>query len=713
MWGVRIRGLGGVFTQSISDFTILTKQFFVTQNMWGILMKKLSMLAAASVLAMSSAAHASDIIVKVKNVNPGEASANEDTATGTGPTAEGLGDVTVDFAGAVSGIDAKEKIDGFVLSDQRVLSEVNVAHEQDGLPAQLVAPGESVFVDISLSGAYFKERLDDTGNFRDGMMAENGFSEPALIGTLLSGGDVSQSSATIQYGAILQLPNQQVGTDLGMLLPLEIHTCDPENPVTLTVNARRGESDLLAVTPINSDGPVTIDLVRCEDSFGFEADGGTAKIDFQQDFKGFLSSEHDQADSIILGGIEGQIWNHIFDPKSDDEEGERIVDIDDIDSASIVVQFEDLTGIESVDLYDEGVAGELPTGTILASATLDLDTNTATFFLENPGVTMIADETRSIMAGLDLDHDEDTEEDILLEQTLRGYIGITAFGPDAPKAEEVPVFDEGKLVGTETVAIPGVGAIQHQGITIANVTYNFADPCKVRATNTATGGDERTAKFYCAEEIATDLPFANLISTGQQFGPFDWVSQGNGFANVWRVSHIATQDGHGNDRTVLKGMVTLKNSAEWQFDGDYKFELPFNVNQRMVGENGVYILNMNTLNNILVAQNGMPNALFGNTDVTWTFFTEVSPRCEPGLSTEGVDCALEFDSSLKIDVDRLMLTGGVLVPFGDNANDSNSSHSRSSDDGRFGPKSPLKKNGTAIGDITTGAIVDVITDLLQ
>ena len=53
--------------------------------------------------------------------------------------------------------------------------------------------------------------------------------------------------------------------------------------------------------------------------------------------------------------------------------------------------------------------------------------------------------------------------------------------------------------------------------------------------------------------------------------------------------------------------------------------------------------------------------------------------------------ATEDSANFKIDVDRLMLSGGTLVPYGDNSNDGSSEHMRSGDEGRFGPKVALKK----------------------
>ncbi|MEO0614060.1 MAG: hypothetical protein AAFY83_12180, partial [Pseudomonadota bacterium] len=184
---------------------------------------------------------------------------------------------------------------------------------------------------------------------------------------------------------------------------------------------------------------------------------------------------------------------------------------------------------------------------------------------------------------------------------------------------------------------------------------------------------------------------AELELTGQNFGPFDWVGQGNAATrNFFRVSHLPLIDGHGEPITSLKGVMTMKNTTGRTgttgelYDDTYKFELPFDpavVNQ---GANGVYLITPGAITNIL-NDGGAPGAAFGTSDLSFTFFVNSAPGQDPASP-------FSFSENFKIDVDRLMINSdGSMVPYGDNANDSNSEHAVSGDDGRFGPKAPLKK----------------------
>ncbi|NJM34750.1 MAG: hypothetical protein HC850_08605 [Rhodomicrobium sp.] len=97
------------------------------------------------------------------------------------------------------------------------------------------------------------------------------------------------------------------------------------------------------------------------------------------------------------------------------------------------------------------------------------------------------------------------------------------------------------------------------------------------------------------------------------------------------------------------------------FDGTYKVDF---VDSQVV--NGEYLLTSQRINDLLAGR-GMPDAAdWGRADLTFTFFV-------PG------------DLGIKMDMDRLMNTNGVLSSYGDNANDGFSLKARSCDDGRFGP----------------------------
>ena len=156
------------------------------------------------------------------------------------------------------------------------------------------------------------------------------------------------------------------------------------------------------------------------------------------------------------------------------------------------------------------------------------------------------------------------------------------------------------------------------------------------------------------------------------------------------MSHIPEFDGHGEPITELKGVMSLKNSSGnftfpgEAYDGDCKFTMTDNDGP-LTGSNGVFNIGPAMIAGILASDDcAAPNPGFGTADISFTFFLNSAPGAAPVLA--GSD-----SGNFKIDVDRLMLSNGTLVPYGDNSNDGSSEHMRSGDEGRFGPKVALKK----------------------
>ncbi|MEL7015298.1 MAG: hypothetical protein AAFX98_00490 [Pseudomonadota bacterium] len=657
-------------------------------------MKKLSLLAAASVLVMSTAANAGQLELKLKNINGnGNTAADDSIDTATGVT-------TIDRPGFIIRETqtanplhpdlppivtvGKIKSTGAAVADERIISEEHPFEAHFELNATRIDPDSELveflpdefLLQLEVGGATFKTALNGEDLIRNGMMGEGNLDADILANT----GGLGESYAEV---SVVNQRDNGRQTDFGLLLPLLITGGDTD----ILTSCDDVQVQVQAFATVGFGGPAalgapdTITIMTCEPSFGFTFGAKEAKIDFQTDFKSFLTPQHDPVQSLTVGSINLSIWNNLFDPKADPESLDRIVDSTDIESHEMVLQFEDLTGIESVDLVSsDGYGG------VIATATLDRAAGTATFVVTPHDYEFIA-ETRVE----DIDHD-DSDEKVMVEENASAWVQLTAFEPGTPKFIKEDVLDDkGVVVGT--IKVPtGAGAIDHQVISIASNTLNLVEPCKERDGVTINGGagGAKTPKFVCSIPLPTgDL--AELELTGQNFGPFDWVGQGNAATrNFFRVSHLPLIDGHGEPITSLKGVMTMKNTTGRTgttgelYDDTYKFELPFDpavVNQ---GANGVYLITPGAITNIL-NDGGAPGAAFGTSDLSFTFFVNSAPGQDPASP-------FSFSENFKIDVDRLMINSdGSMVPYGDNANDSNSEHAVSGDDGRFGPKVPLKK----------------------
>ena len=656
-------------------------------------MKKLSLLAAASVLVMSTAAYAGQLQLKVKNINGnGNGAANDSIDTATGVT-------TIDRPGYIVRTTTtanplhpdlppvvttgKIKSTGAAVASERVISEehpfeahfeLNATRFDEDSELTEFLPDEFLLM-LDVNNATYKVALNGEDVIRNGMMGEGNLDADVLG---LTGG-LGDSHAEIS------VVNQGNGrhTDFGLLLPLSITGGDadiltPCEPVEVQVQAF---STVGFGGPQALGAPDSITIMTCEPSFGFSASAKEAKIDFQTDFKSFLTPDHDPVQALTIASINLSIWNNLFDPKAAPDSDERIVDASDIESHDIVLQFEDLTGIEFVDLVSSDRMGD-----VISSGVLDRNAGTVTFSV-SPDDYDFEDMIRTS----DIDHDGN-EEETLVEQETSAWVQLTAFERGTPKFEKVETIDDKGNV-TITKVPTGAGAIEHQVISIVENTLNLAEPCKERdgvTINGDTGGSAKTPKFICEIPLPTGT-LSELVLTGQNFGPFDWIGQGNQpTQNFFRVSHLPLVDGHGEAITSLKGVVTMKNTSGRfgttgeLYDDTYKFELPFDPAVPNRGANGVYLITPGVLAQIL-NRGGAPGLAFGTTDLSFTFFVNSAPGGLPANPFRNSE-------NFKIDVDRMMVNSdGSLSAYGDNSNDGYSEHSVSGDDGRFGPKVPLKK----------------------
>ena len=681
-------------------------------------MKKTLLLAAASVLTIG-AANASELEVKLKNVNGlaaggGAPGLDEPTGEATIDRVDYLrrnvninaGDPHLAPEFVIQKIKPGPTEGGAAVAIERVISvdhpyeahfEVNVT------PSNATAPMmEQFIVNVNLNNAVFKlPRSGATPSLQDviaraGMMpGEDSYS------AFVQFGDEGESSLRAEFAG--DGNPATVNTDFGMILPLRITSCG-EVSADITV-------DFPLAVGFTTLGPDTVVLQTCEDSLqAVFKDQPTVKVDFQKDFKGFLDVNHDpiaDMEFVSIGSFHQEIWYNIFDPKANygfpngggDED--RRIDETDIANHEVVLTFPNgLTGIKAVGAYDK------ETGQQIAVADRGLGTingkngavvvddgnggivgNTVTFNVDPSSLVCVpvAD------PGEDLNHDGDTSDEELVPPGCKYGVEfrVAAFGPGFEK--EVKVEDLGGKSGTDPLgtftAVPtGNGAIAGQTVSITSNVITMEDPCKTFFADgsfSISGNTSKTDPKWVCELPQETGDLGDIVLTGQTFGFFDWVNANGGMANFFRITHIPAVDGHGDPLTQLQGLLTLKNTTGGaQFDDSYPFTLDLTGGADR-GQNGVFLLSNTDIRNI-VADAGLP-PLFGNSDVMFTFFVNT-----PAVDTP-VDNDSEKDPNLKIDVDRLMLANGVLTPYGDNSNDSNSDHARSGDEGRFGPKVPLKK----------------------
>ncbi|MEO1150188.1 MAG: hypothetical protein AAFW83_04275 [Pseudomonadota bacterium] len=663
-------------------------------------MRKLSLLAAASALVLGTAANAGQLQIKLKNVNGnGNTAADDATDTATGVT-------TIDRPGFIIRTTTtpnpihpdlepvvttgKIKSTGAAVAAERTFTErhpfnahmeVNFTRiDTDDPNSGLVEflPDEFL-AQIFINGGVLKERVNGEDFFRNGMMGEGNLDFDVIADE--SGDQTGEIGDTNIFVSVINRANGRQ-TDFGLVLPI-LSTGGDDNPLS-PCEPIQIQAQLFNTVgfggPAALGSPDIATLLTCEPSFGFQINEGQAKVDFETDFKSFLTyDDHQSRQAITIGSFDVSIWNNLFDPKADPNSDDRTVGSEDIESHEITFQFEDLTGIESAQLVDAAEGGA-----VIAEGVLDRTANTVSF---STGYDFVADDP----IVTDIDHDG-SDESTDVEENVTAWLQITAFAPGTPKFEKVDIVDDkGDVIGQEKRPT-GAGAIDHQAVSISANTLNLVEPCKDLTTNLTQGTvtDSSTPKFICDLPLPTG-DFSELTLTGQNFGPFDWVGQGNALTrNFFRVTHLPLVDGHGEPITSLKGVMTLKNTtggggaAGALFDDTYKFDLPFDPNVPNAGANGVYMITPGIITNILVAA-GAPGAAFGTSDISFTFFVN-NGGGSAIASTSDVNVA-----NFKIDVDRLMINSdGSMVPYGDNANDSNSDHAVSGDDGRFGPKTPLK-----------------------
>ena len=703
-------------------------------------MKKLTLMAAVSALTLGATAHASELELKITNINGDDVTPEVDDGSSSVDSP--------DFA--LLPIDQKDPFtheplppifqkvlqNNVIFANERFVGNTHprqVKFELNATAINLpphVSPGptplpDTFLVQVDISGGTF---ISTQGVIRPGKIDE--------AGNLVNENELFTNDAGTSFVSNVQLGGNNVNTDPDVGLSLSI-TQDDCTPIVATVSILDSEVSVINGQISNAviHGPETITLSECAISQAGEIEPGVIKADFEEDFKGFLTADHAPIahdEYARVGQTHVAIWNNLFDPKAAGFEARRL-DVTDLDADhgyALQVTFEDLTGIDSarVLLIDEegndlgldpvivdlggrfasetataiDVAGSGPFGVDAFDTTQALRAGGVLNFYVPQATLEAAVETIECSGG------GDHPVTIDCEQNLYFALEVSAFGQKKKTTNVTRPAPEGEVSGP-VKEDNGNGVIAHQVIT-ASHRLNFSTPCKA-ADGSTVGGTAGfgEAFFDCTQELG-DGEIGVIDGSGQNFGPFDWVSSGGQAQNFFRVTHIPSIDGHGNPLTSLKGELTLKNSAGnasvsgTQFDGTYKFDLPINLDVANRGRDGVYLINSAMIANIVADGSVGFGGNFGQSDISMTFFV----NSVPGSARVGTPLESAFTedflpgeehaflgnlANYKLDVDRLILSGGTFAPYGDNSNDGFSIFTISGDDGRFGPKTPLKTKG--------------------
>ncbi len=480
--------------------------------------------------------------------------------------------------------------------------------------------GEAARFDISLEGdadAWFKANVNCNNAIRAGSDDVHSISATTAVGgqPITIGQNTANCFVNLADGEGGSLPD----TAVGWLLPIETKFCG-DLVVKIVVTRDQGNAGSLVTETSHR-------IQTCEDSLKTHFAYNDTKIDYFADFQSFLidpniyddKEEHVASLWAHTGAMYVDIHHFLVDLKDENPKKDpvNVFDVSDIARYDLTVQFGDLQGIEKVELFN---------GRVWRFATLDRETNTASWSLSN---SQVRDQfCLQYWPGRDPERQGALRGKGDKDQGCLNWFKIHAFGPKSSN--------------------PYNGPIDHQvAIVTESRFYLTPDSCS---------GDH-CVKFFSPEIEGEGSQVANLVKTGIVFGPFDWVADHNSAVrSVFRVTGIPKE-------TVedLKGHIVVTNASDGkEFDGLYKVDYP-DANIR----NHELLLTSAGIRDLL-DDAGMPDAAdWGRADLEFVFYV-------PGRDGK------------KMDMDRLMNTSGVFAPYGDNSNDGNSLKARSCDDGRFG-----------------------------
>ena len=444
---------------------------------------------------------------------------------------------------------------------------------------------------------------------------------------------------------------------VGFLLPIQVTTCGNVD-VTITVTTTAAVAGGTGGATQTNERSATTTILDCNGSVAPKIAEGGAKIDYREDFKSFSvlnesTGAHDQTTEIVIGELGLTTLANLVDlkaPKNPDNDNliqEAIFDArSDIAQIDFDLVFDSLLGIKYIMLGDR--VTHRVTGDEYLSGIVS-------FSLDNGDLrSLLPDVTRRIRT---MD-----KGDMNMDTFPVKLIAFPAGERSGPKEIEV---EKGVFQPS------GIGIIEHQDVRVANIDVTF-DPEKQSGVPLST-----KVKFDgdLGLILAGEALLGTLESTGLNFGPFDWVSDGtDGTMHVFRLTHVPLEDGHGNPLDTIKYNLTVKGpTAGPDFEQTFKCSID------------------NPLNKELVIASADLVACAGNflrADLSFTFV--FNPDTLPG------------GKEAPVDMDRLMvrLSGGAATPFGDNANDGFSLKAQSCDEGRFGPHVDNKLLNQTKDDIT-------------
>ncbi len=501
--------------------------------------------------------------------------------------------------------------------------------------------------DIEIGGSsdpWFKEDVNCVNALRAG--SDNVESQASFTSTggqsIIAGENNAQCVVQVTEGAAGVFGDRAIG----WALPIAMKDC---GDLIVSMDITRQDPVSGAPNTVNVSHTIAV----CEDSLDFSVEFGGSKIDYFTDFKSFLEPIDDEPHVATLYADIGAVYASLYQNrvwlKADKADDNGVVDYRDIDNLFVDIEFEDLTGIEDVQI--DGRSADV----------LDRINNVAAFVFSTA-------EVRDLFGIVDqLNGDGDFIKGAHVEGP-KLPVTIHAFGPSVSKST------------------PGQGPIDHQEVILARAEFDLRPQKEdgvdsgLDCTGTAgDGGDVHDlgcVKF--TPEIEGPYTLAGLDKTGVNFGPFDWTTGSSSTVrSYFRVTNLPKVDGHGvpyGPSNPLKGHVQVENSSGGDaFKGIFKVDYtPFLTDHDL-------LLTPSRLDSLLEA-GGMTNAnSFGRADLTFTFY----------VNDDG-----------KADMDRLLNTGGVFADYGDNGNDSNSLKAQSCDAGRFGSHVPNKLDPEFVEELT-------------
>ena len=417
--------------------------------------------------------------------------------------------------------------------------------------------------DIFLEGSalpMFKEDLNCVNALRAGSDSIHSLAAATAAGgqKILTGETEANCLVNTQEGQAGLSPD----TAVGFALPIETKACGD-----LTVRVIASDPDGFVATRETAHT-----IQTCEDSIESKFAYYPVKIDYAADFRSFLvdpnvydgREEHVSTLWAHVGWLKFNINHFLVDLKESNKNlHTNVFDVSDIAGYDLVVAFENLRGIEEVEICNYAYC---------SSGTLDRDTNTVSWSLNNT----------------------DVRNQFCLE-TANGFNkGETDYG--CLNWVKIHAW------GDKSHNYPEDGPIDHQIAVIAKSEFHLTpDNC--------TGA--HCVKFFTPEEEGVGEQIAQLDKTGIVFGPFDWSTDaGRSVVSWYRVTGIP------KDIVDLKGAIELTNVSQGEeYKGLWKVDFPdANIT------NHDMIISPTMIEEMLIDA-GMPNgANFGRADMTFTFY---------------------------------------------------------------------------------------------